>query len=71
MNEFCMWDKCESLGARGQTVVGSSIPPKMSTFSSLEPVSILLHVKRNFADEFKVTDLKVGRLFWIIQVSTI
>lgn len=27
MNEFCMWDKCESLGARAQAVVERVMPP--------------------------------------------
>lgn len=26
VNEFCVWGKCESLGARGQTVVGKIMP---------------------------------------------
>lgn len=38
-------------------------PPKMSMPSSLEPVSMLLHGKRNFVAVIKVMELKTWRLF--------
>lgn len=45
-------------------------PPQRITSYSLEPTSVL-HGKGDFANVIKVTDLKIGKLAWIIQVDSI
>lgn len=64
---FCMWDEDESLGARGQAVVGRKMAPKdiVNILSFGKCACVALHGKRDFAGMIKLRILRWGNYLGI------